>query len=164
MRRTSTRLAVTLVAALALAGGATTATAADAPRNGGHDGQKVIVKGDNNQVVLGDENVVGRGGDVNGHTETGDGVGEGDETSTVASPYATVRSNVSYLAERERATARSPEIARFGPGTRIPIACYVTGEDVLGNRTWYRVRAEDGFRTGYIAAYYTTLTGAVNPC
>lgn len=129
-------------------------------RKGGHD---IVVKGDNNQLVLGDENVVGRDNvSSSGHSEVGNGEAPGASTPTA--PYATVHRNVAYLSERALPRATSAEIARFGPDTKVPVSCYVTGENVHGNTTWYLVRAETEFQTGYISAYYTTLTGAVSRC
>lgn len=166
MKKNAMRLGVTVLAALTLAGGGlSSAHAADEDGHGGHGDRKIVVKGDHNQIVTGNENVVG-GGNVesSGHGEV-EGIGEGSEASTPAEPYATVRSNVSYLSERSAPRTTATEIARFGPGTKIPVSCYVpNGEDVHGNKTWYKVRAENGFKTGYVAAYYTTLSGAANKC
>lgn len=166
MKKNAMRFSVTVLAALTLAtGGLSTAHAADEDGNGGHGDRKIVVKGDHNQIVTGDENVVG-GGNVesSGHGEI-EGNEEGAEASTPAQPYATVRSNVSYLSERTEPRTTSTEIARFGTGTKIPVSCYVpNGQDVHGNTTWYRVREENGFKTGYVAAYYTTLSGAANRC
>ncbi|GGO46497.1 hypothetical protein GCM10012287_17000 [Streptomyces daqingensis] len=58
-----------------------------------------------------------------------------------------MRGDVSELTERSAPRESVSGVARFGPGTKVPISCYVTGEDVHGNTTWYRVRAENEFRT-----------------
>lgn len=158
------RLGVTMLAALTLAGGGVSAAqAADGSGEGRKGGHDIVVLGDNNQVVVGNENVVGQG-DVSssGHSEVGGG--ETGDAATPTAPYATVHKNVTELSERAEPRATAAEIARFGPDTKVPISCYVTGENVHGNTTWYRVRAENEFRIGYISAYYTTLTGAVSRC
>lgn len=160
MRRTGTRFGVTMLAALTLAGGGVSAAhAADGSGDGHQGGHNIVVKGDKNQVVQGNGNVVGR--DVSGSEPGG---GETGDESAVSSPYATVRPNVSELTERTQPRTTAPEVARFGPNTKVPISCFLTGESVHGNTTWYRVREESPFRTGYISAYYTTLTGAVDRC
>jgi hypothetical protein len=163
MKTRTMGLGVTLLAALTLAGGSSSLAQAnngyeDGPRHKG--GHEIVVKGHHNQVVVGNENIVGRG-DVSNNI----GAGEGDEAASAPNePYATVHRNVAYLAERAEPRTTSAEVARFGPDTQVPLSCYVTGEDVHGNRTWYRVREENEFKTGYISAYYATLKGAISRC
>ncbi|SCK40094.1 SH3 domain-containing protein [Streptomyces sp. WMMB 322] len=172
MKKNAMRFSVTVLAALTLAsGGMSPAQADEGHKKSGHDKRNIVVKGDHNQIVIGDENVVG-GGNVrsSGHGETEEGGenggnGENGGVTSPGAPYATVRSNVTYLAERTAPRTSAEEIARFSAGTKVPLSCYVpNGGDVHGNTTWYRVRQEEPFRTGYISAYYTTLTGALSRC
>src|SRR5690606_22032427 len=137
--------------------------AADDPQNGNSSGHnKVVVRGDDNQIVLGNNNVVGRGDvDSSGH---GGAVEEDDQATVPRQPYATVHDNVTSLTERSEPRTSGREIAQIGPRTNVPVSCFVTGENIHGDTTWYRVRAEGEFREGYISAYYTTLHGSVSRC
>ncbi|OEU91922.1 hypothetical protein DB35_07270 [Streptomyces abyssalis] len=163
MKTNRTQIGVALLAALALAGGGTAvAQANDGYGDGGHHkgGHKIVVKGDNNQLVLGNHNKVDGRGDISGDP----GAGEGDEATAPREPYGTVHRNVAYLSERSAPRTTATEVARFGPDTQVPLSCWVPGENVHGNTTWYRVRDENEFRTGYVSAYYVTLKGAISRC
>ena len=187
-------LGVAVLAALTVATGSTSVAQPHDDGFGGKDpnaGHDIIVKGNHNQIVLGDDNHVDRGGmsrDTENENENGEdkgegnrddkgedkgegnredkGEGKGEKAKAPAPPYATVNKLVStFLAEREGPTTESPEVARFSRGDKVPVACFVPdGEPVDGNSTWYLVRDEPGLATGFISSHFADLKGEVPLC
>ncbi|WP_206320720.1 hypothetical protein [Streptomyces zingiberis] len=168
MKKHVTRLGLTaLVAALALTGAGPAAQALDgagtdgasAPADAGGrpGGPTVVVEGDNNQVVIGNENVTGRDGIVaSGDSNTG-GIGGGE--TAPAQPYGTVVA--SQLNVRSGpGTTYSILPPALAYGQQVGLICKVVGQNVDGNNLWYLLRD----RPGYAAARYVQNTGTVPYC
>ncbi|WP_208605829.1 hypothetical protein [Streptomyces albus] len=162
MKHNGMRLGLTVLAALALAGGGVSAAQADDGHGKGrHGGPVVVVNGDKNHLVVGDENVAGRDGvSSSGHSDsTGVGAGEGDEVGTPAQPYGTVISP-SGVVKRAQPTTNSANLGALAYQAQVGLKCKVTGQTVDGNNIWYLLR--DG--SGWVAARYVVNTGTVPFC
>ncbi|MBQ0984134.1 SH3 domain-containing protein [Streptomyces sp. F63] len=154
------RLGLTVLAALALAGGGVSAAQAhDGYGDGHHGGTTFVVHGDNNHFAVGDENVIGRDGVVSsGHSDT-NGAGAGEEVGTPAQPYGTVISP-SGVVKRAQPTTNSANLGVLAYHAQVGLNCKVHGQNVDGNDLWYLLR--DG--SGWVAARYVQNTGTVPFC
>lgn len=155
-KRYGMRLCAATLTVLALTGaGASTAYAEDIHP----DKTNVIVHGDHNQVVTGNENVVGRDNvSSSGHSDTGN-IGEGDEVGTPAQPYGTVISPTGVVL-RAAPTSASAELGTLAHNAQVGLDCKVRGQNVDGNDLWYRVRGQ----AAWVTARYVVNTGTVPFC
>ncbi|MCC5033971.1 SH3 domain-containing protein [Streptomyces sp. WAC 00631] len=160
MKQNGMRLGLTVLAALALAGGGVSAAQAhDGYGKDHHGGPTFVVNGDNNHFAVGDENVIGRDGVVSsGHSDTS-GVGAGEEVGTPAQPYGTVISP-SGVVKRAQPTTNSANLGTLAYHAQVGLNCKVHGQNVDGNDLWYLLR--DG--SGWVAARYVQNTGTVPFC
>lgn len=152
------RLSATVLAALALVGGvASTAYAGDGSGEE-HHGTALVVRGDHNQIVMGNENVVGRDNvSSSGHSDT-ERVGD-DGVSAPAQPYGTVISPTGVVL-RAAPTSASAELGTLAHNAQVGLDCKVHGQNVDGNDLWYRVRGQ----AAWITARYVVNTGTVPFC
>ncbi|MBO2465475.1 SH3 domain-containing protein [Actinomadura violacea] len=68
-----------------------------------------------------------------------------------------------HLAIRSKPTTKSFREGYYNKGTVLALKCYVKGQGVFGNTTWYRLDPThngnwDG--VGYVSAHYIKLLGA----
>ncbi|MGI5321007.1 hypothetical protein [Actinomadura nitritigenes] len=68
-----------------------------------------------------------------------------------------------HLAIRSKPTTKSFREGYYNKGDILALKCYVKGQGVFGNSTWYRLDPThnanwDG--VGYVSAYYIKLLGA----
>ena len=154
------RLGAAVLTAMALAGtGATAAHAADEPGADHHSGKAIFVRGDHNQVVMGNENVTGRDNvSSSGHSDT-TGVGEGDQAAAPAQPFGTVISPTGVVL-RAAPTSASAELGTLAHNAQVGLDCKVHGQNVDGNDLWYRVRGQ----AAWVTARYVVNTGTVPFC
>lgn len=154
------RIAVTVLAALTLAGGSASAAQAD---DGNGEGLQrnthIVVEGDHNQVVVGDENVVGRGEvDSSGHGD-GESDGNGDGLGTPSKPYGTVTDKIGVIVRAE-ASQLSNSVGSLQYNAQVGLKCYTHGQQVGSTDVWYKLRD----RVAYVTAAYVKPTGNVPPC
>ncbi|MEU4888343.1 MULTISPECIES: SH3 domain-containing protein [Streptomyces] len=162
MKQNGMRLGLTVLAALALAGGGMSAAQAhDGYGKDHHGGPTFVVNGDNNHFAVGDENVIGRDGVVSsGHSDTsGAGAGVGEDVGTPAQPYGTVISP-SGVVKRAQPTTNSANLGSLAYHAQVGLNCKVHGQNVDGNDLWYLLR--DG--SGWVTARYVQNTGTVPFC
>ncbi|MCM2577265.1 hypothetical protein [Streptomyces meridianus] len=152
------RLGAAVLAALALTGGgATVAHAEDGPGADHYGSKAIVVRGDHNQVVMGDENVVGRDNvSSSGHSDTGIG---GEEAGTPAVPYGTVISPTGVVL-RAGPTTASAAVGSLAYDAQVGLDCKVHGQNVDGNDLWYRIRGQ----AAWVTARYVANTGTVPFC
>jgi hypothetical protein len=84
----------------------------------------------------------------------------GQQTQATAEPRGRVVSRLP-LTIREKATSASRSLGTFQPGTVIWLHCKVVGQNVDGNKLWYRL---GNGRPGYVAARYVQNLSAVPYC
>ena len=155
------RLGVTVVAAVALTGGgAAAAHAADGPgKKHQHHNRSIVVRGNHNQVILGNENVLGRD-DVtsSGHSDT-QNTGGDTGVGTPAQPYGTVISPTGVVL-RAAPTTASSSLGTLAHDAKVGLDCKVHGQNVDGNDLWYKLRDQ----TAWVTARYVVNTGTVPFC
>lgn len=160
MKQNGMRLGLTVLAALALAGGGVSAAQAhDGYGKDHHGGPTFVVNGDNNHFAVGDENVIGRDGVVSSGHSDGAGAGAGEDVGTPAQPYGTVISP-SGVVKRAQPTTNSANLGTLAYHAQVGLNCKVHGQNVDGNDLWYLLR--DG--SGWVAARYVQNTGTVPFC
>lgn len=70
--------------------------------------------------------------------------------------------SISGLNVRARPTTQSAVVATLGrTGTKVEIACKVTGQAIHGEATWYRITSP---ARGYVTHYYVNSPGSVRSC
>lgn len=85
---------------------------------------------------------------------------DGQQAQAAAEPQGKVISRLP-LTIREMATSNSRSLGSFQPGTVIWLHCKVVGQNVEGNKLWYKL---GNGRAGYVSARYVQNLAVVPYC